>query len=93
MRLDTASGRSGFADYKQLRNGGSVPSPGLGDLETQSDLAVVRSEHRLLVRNDRLDLDDQHQPRRRVPCEEINRSSLPADPERDLCRNLPPRAT
>jgi hypothetical protein len=47
----------------------------------------------LLVRDYGLDLDDEHEPRRRVPGKEIDRSSLTAYPEPDLGRDLPSRGT
>ena len=49
------------------------------------------SEGRLLVWDHGLDLNDQHDASRRMPRDEIDRSSFPADPERDLRGNLPTR--
>lgn len=91
--LDPAASRPRFADHQELGDRRTVPSAGLGDLETQSNLTIVRSKHRLLVRDHGLDLDDEHDPGRRVPREEIDRTAFAADPERDLGRNVPSSET
>jgi hypothetical protein len=46
-------------------------------------------EHRLAVRHDRLDLDDEDRAGRAVATEHIDRSTLAADRERDLDENVP----
>ena len=54
------------------------------DGQSQASLAVETEEHRLNVRNDRLDLADDHHTTSWVEGEDVDRTAFATDRERDF---------
>jgi len=69
----------------------ALPPAVVRQLGGEAGLAIECVEHLLAVGNDRLDLDHEHHPRRRVKGEYVDRAALAPDGERDLDRHLPAR--
>ena len=61
-----------------------------GDVGRQPRLAIERPQHRLEVRHDGLDLDDEERSGRWVEGEDVDRAAFAADVERHLGGDLPP---
>jgi hypothetical protein len=66
-----------------------IPAAVLCDIVRDPHLAIDPVEHRLHIRDDRLDLDDKERSGRRMEGEDIDRAALSPDVERDLCRRDP----
>jgi hypothetical protein len=62
----------------------SAPTATRNDLGSEARLAVQAMEHRLRIRNDRLDLDHQDGPGPRVHGQDVDGSPLTPGRERDL---------
>jgi hypothetical protein len=88
-RLDPSSRRSTLLDHQQARRSDSVLAAFPADLEAETELPIKRCEHRLLVRDHGFDFDDQDDPFAWVPSEDVNGTSLSANPERHLDRDIP----
>ena len=87
--VDPSAGRSVIRQDEQPRHGANAPAAFPCDLDREPRLAVEGSEHRLHVRDHGLDLDDEQRPGRFVEGEDVDRSALAADVERDFRRDLP----
>jgi hypothetical protein len=86
---NSAARGSAIANDEQTGDAAASPSSIRSNSRGESRLAVEPVEGRLAVGDDRLDFDDQNDPRRPVECEHVDRTSLAVDRERDFDGNLP----
>jgi hypothetical protein len=88
--MHTSPGGSIVRQYQEPRHAAHEPASLTCDLGREPGLAVENAKHRLEVRHDRLDLDDEERPGRWVEREDVDGAALAADVERHLGGDLPP---
>lgn len=90
VALNRRPGRAGVANDKDTANAHRDPSP-LRPNEPRHDahLSINGRNQGLDVNDLRLHLDDEQRPRRRVPCQDVNRSALAVVVERVFDEDVP----
>lgn len=92
MRLDASSRRSVVGQDQQPGHRCHVPFAIARHISTEASLSIETPEHRLDVRDHRLDFDDEERPRLWMETEYVDRASFASNVERRLRCGLPPVA-
>jgi hypothetical protein len=76
--------RVAVADHEETRHAPDRPAALGGKLRRESSLSVEPEEHRLGIRHDGLDLDDEQDVAARMARKDVDRAAFPANRERRL---------
>jgi len=89
MTSDATSRCPTVADDEEPAHGHGLPTTLTRNLESEARLPVERRKHRLLIGNDRFDLDEEDDPATRMPGQHVDGSTFSSDPERRFEDDLP----
>ena len=82
--VDPTPSRPGRPNHKQTSDASCFPSLFASDLQGEARLAIQDEQGRLDVRHNRFDLDDEHDARRWMKHEDVDRPTFAANAEGDL---------